>query len=220
MSGSVAGNTHARNRFGNYIRARTKPINPNTARQIAVRATLAFLTTRWAEELTGVIRYAWNQYAQNVAMKNKLGETVFLTGFNHYIRSNSILKTQGLALVDAAPITFELPAEDPSFAVALSEGSQQITVTYDAAMTWNNEDGGFLHIFQGQPQNTQREFFGGPWRFVGHVSGIDPAGPAGPFVVNVQFAVGEGQRQWVYARIQRADGRISNKFRADTFCTA
>ncbi|GAI58374.1 unnamed protein product, partial [marine sediment metagenome] len=27
MSGSIAGNTFARNRYGNYVRSRTKPIN-------------------------------------------------------------------------------------------------------------------------------------------------------------------------------------------------
>ncbi|GAH13494.1 unnamed protein product, partial [marine sediment metagenome] len=38
MSGSIAGNTFARNRYGNYVRARTKPINPNSDRQVVVRA--------------------------------------------------------------------------------------------------------------------------------------------------------------------------------------
>ncbi|GAH50296.1 unnamed protein product, partial [marine sediment metagenome] len=33
ISGSIAGNTFARNRFGNYMRSRTKPVNPNSTRQ-------------------------------------------------------------------------------------------------------------------------------------------------------------------------------------------
>jgi len=88
MSGSIAGDTFARNRYGNYCRARTKPTNPNTSRQQDVRASLAFLTDRWSNTLTALQRAAWNLYGDSVAMTNRLGETTKLTGFNHYIRSN------------------------------------------------------------------------------------------------------------------------------------
>ena len=47
MSGSIAGNTHARNRFGNYMRARTKPVNPNSDRQVAIRAIVSYLAEFW-----------------------------------------------------------------------------------------------------------------------------------------------------------------------------
>ncbi len=220
MSGSIAGTTHARNRFGNYVRARTKPVNPRTERQQAVRAALSQLTVRWAETLSGVQRTAWNLYGANVAMLNKLGETVFLTGFNHYIRSNSLLRRALLTVIDDAPITFELPEADPAFAIAASQASQLITVTYDDTLAWNAETGGRLWVFQGSPQNTQRNFFNGPWRSIGHISGDDAGGPVGPANIAVQFPIGEGQKMWCYARIHRADGRLSEIFRAETFCTA
>ncbi|GAH61532.1 unnamed protein product, partial [marine sediment metagenome] len=69
MSGSVAGSTHARNRFGNYMRARTKPVNPNSARQVTARAVIGFLTARWHENLTDEQRNLWRVYADAVAMK-------------------------------------------------------------------------------------------------------------------------------------------------------
>ena len=220
MSGSLAGNTFARNKSGNYVRARTKPVNPNTARQILVRTSLAPLTKRWAESLSGAQRAAWNLYGSNVSMQNKLGESIFLSGFNHYIRSNTILKTAGKAAIDDGPVTFEIPGQDPTFAITAGEGTQLITVTYDETLDWNNENEGYLWVFQGKPQNTQREFFAGPWRMIGHIAGIDPAGPVGPTDIGVQFVIGEGQRLWAYARIQRADGRLSNIIKAETFCTA
>jgi len=220
MSGSIAGNTHARNRSGNYVRARTKPVNPNTARQQAVRSALAELTTQWAQTLSAAQRTAWNLYASSVSMKNKLGETINLTGFNHYIRSNLMRNRAGLGVVDDGPVIFELPAADPSFAVTASEATQEISFAYDDTMDWADENGGWLILHQGQPQNAQRNFFAGPWRYCSIVEGVNGAPPAGPKVASVPYAISEGQRIWCYARIIRADGRISEVFTANCFCAA
>jgi len=220
MSGSIAGNTHARNRFGNYVRARTKPINPNTALQQIVRAAVAFCTDRWSQTLTAGQRTAWNLYADSVNMKNRLGETVKLTGFNHYVRSNSILKRSGRTLVDAGPVVFELPAKDPTFAITASEATGHITVTFDDTMDWNMENGGWMHMFMGQPQNAQRNFFAGPWRLWHALAGAAMGGAVSPADASAPFAMSEGQRIWVYGRITRADGRLSEAIRADCFCTA
>lgn len=220
MSGSIAGNTYARNRYGNYVRARTKPINPNSARQIAVRAAVAEITARWAQTLTAVQRTAWNLYADSVSMKNKLGETVFLSGFNHYIRTNVLRVVIPNTLIDNGPTVFELPAQDPTFAVTASEATQNITYSFDNTMDWAVETNAIMYFFQGTPQNAQRNFFNGPWRSNGGEVGVDPAGANTPTDKAAQFAVAEGQRIWVYARIQRADGRLSEVFRADTFCAA
>lgn len=220
MSGSIAGDVHARNRYGNYIRPRTKPTNPNTALQQKVRAALAFLTDRWAQTLTAVQRTAWNLYASNVAMQNKLGETMHLTGFNHYIRSNVIAKMFALTVVDAGPVVFELPAQDPTYAITASEATQQITTTYDAAMDWADETGANLILSGGLPQNPQRNFFAGPWRLYGQVTGVTGTPPASPHAGSSAYAFAELQRLWGYARIRRADGRLSEPFRADTFCAA
>jgi len=220
MSGSIAGNTHARNRYGNYVRARTTPINPNTDRQVEVRAIMALLTARWSNTLTAPQRAAWDLYASNVVMTNRLGESVHLTGYNHYIRSNFIAAMVPYPLIDAGPVVFELPAQDPTFAVTASEATQVLTLAYDDTMAWATEDAAYMFFFQGKPQNAQRVFFGGPWRFIGSVGGIDPGGPVEPHAGAAQFAIAELQHQWVYARIMRADGRLSAPFRADTFCAA
>ncbi len=215
MSGSIGGDTFARNRYGNYVRARTKPTNPNTARQIAVRTSMALLTVRWAQTLTATQRTAWNLYGASVTMKNRIGENTFLTGFNHYIRSNSILARGSYTLIDDGPTIFELPAQDPAFSMTASEATQLTTFTYNDLLDWASETGGYLWLFQGQPQNAQRNFFGGPWRFTSVVTGVDAAPPASPHVTGVSFAIAELQHVWAYARISRADGRLSEPFRSD-----
>lgn len=220
MSGSIAGTTFARNRYGSYARARTKPINPNTGFQQNVRSALSYLTTRWSQTLTADQRTAWNLYGSSVAMLNKLGETIYLSGFNHYIRSNTWLRTVGAAAVDAGPVIFELPTADTTFAITASEATQEITYTYYAGNDWASETGAYLQLFQGQPQNAQRNFFNGPWRSNSMVTGVDAAPPASPKVQAVAIAIAEGQHLWCYARILRADGRLSQPFRDDVFVAA
>lgn len=218
--GSLAGNTYSRNHYGAFIRARTTPVNPNTPAQQLVRSTIAFLAAMWAGTLTAVQRTAWNLYGSSVAMTDTMGATMYLTGYNHFIRSNTILKMLGLTLVSTGPVIFEVPAHDPTFAIAASEATQKISFTFDNAMAWANEDDAYLVKFQGKPQNAQRNYFGGPWRIVGKVDGDAITPPTSPDEQDAIFAFAEGQRMWSYARILRADGRLSQAFNADTFCTA
>lgn len=220
MAGSIAGNVFARNRYGNYVRARTKPTNPNTARQQVIRAALAQLTTRWSDTLTAAQRAAWDLYAANVAMLNRLGESTHLSGYNHYIRSNVPILRLGGTIVDAGPTTFELPAQDPTLAVTASEATQQLTVAFDDTMDFDNETGGYLMLAQGSPQNPQRNFFAGPYRIYAAVIGVTGSPVASPSVSVGGFAIAEGQHQWITARIIRADGRLSEPFRDDCFVGA
>ena len=220
MSGSIAGNTFARNRFGNYVRARTKPINPKTANQILVRAVMAELTTRWAQTLTANQRTAWNLYASSVSMKNRLGEAVNLTGFNHYIRSNHWFARMGRTLVDDGPTIFELPAQDPTMSIAASEATQLITMTFDDTLDWCSEDDAMLVILQSDPQNPQRNFFDGPWRGRSAKVGASGVPVASPQTYASITVVTELQRVWSKFRILRADGRLSEAFTASCFCGA
>jgi len=220
MSGSIAGNTHARNRFGNYVRARTKPVNPKTANQVLVRAIMANLTTRWSQTLSAAQRAAWNLYGSSVSMKNKLGEAVFLTGFNHYIRSNHWFARMGRTLVDDGPTTFELPAMDPTMSIAISEATQQVTMTFDDAQAWCSEDDAMLVILQGDPQNPQINFFDGPWRGRSAKVGASGVPVTSPLDYASITVCTELQHVWAKFRILRADGRLSEAFTANCFCAA
>jgi len=220
MAGSIGGTTFARNRSGSYARAKVKPINPATALQTEVREVIADLTTRWSSVLTPVQRTAWNLYAASVAMKNRLGESIYLSGFNHYIRSNANLKKWQQTLIAAGPTVFELPSQDPTATVAISLATQLATLTFDNTQAWATTNGGFLYLFQGSPQNPQRNFFAGPWRSLGKINGDTGAPPTSPKTFAVPFAVALGQRVWIYARAQTADGRLSEPFRANCFVGA
>ena len=220
IRGSIGGTVFSRNKGGAYIKSRVVPVNPNSPRQDIVRSAMAFLTDYWANTLTAANRTAWGLYASSVTVLNRLGEAINLSGFNHFIRSNMIRKQMGIALVNAGPTVFEIPAQDPTFAITASEATQLISYSFDTAMDWANEDGGWLVFFDGSPQNPQINFFNGPWRLNVAAAGAGAGPPVSPATPPVVFVVAEGQHLWSYARILRADGRMSEPFRDDTFCAA
>lgn len=211
MSGSIAGDTFARNRYGNYNRARTKPTNPNTWGQVKIRASISYLSEYWFDSLSAAERAAWATYAANVAMKNKLGETIHLSGFNHFIRCNSNRNFNAQTVIDAAPVIFDLAAKDETISIDCDESPQTITVTFDLGRDWLSETGAYMHLRQGLPQNGSRTFFAGPWRHVGVI-----LGSSSPWTTPVPFtpviAMASGQRQWCAFRISRLDGRLSEIF--------
>lgn len=216
MSGSIAGSTFARNRFGNYARARTKPVNPNSPRQTGARAAIMMLAEQWREApMTALIRAGWETYAQSVNWLNKLGETVKLTGFNMFMRANTVLLRAGAPIVTAAPLDLGLPAGDPTMVIsALSAAAQTFTITFDDGFDWCSEDGAYLIVDAGSPQNPTRTFFGGPWRFNNSVigsAGVPIVSPILAKTISAWTAI-EGQQIWFRFSIIRADGRVSTKF--------
>lgn len=220
MAGSIAGTTFARNRYGSYARARTKPVNPNSSRQQVIRAAMQTLTTRWAQTLTAPQRAAWGLYGTNVVMTNRLGESMNLSGFNHYIRSNVWRLDLGQTIVDDGPVIFELPTGDGTFAITASEATQDITIAFDDGLDWCSEDDAGIMLLQGLPQNAQRNFFAGPWRGRSAKMGNSVAPIVSPQTFGAIVPFAEGQHLWVMARILRADGRLSQPFRDDVLVAA
>ena len=215
MAGSIAGTTFARNRGGSYARGRTKPINKNTVPQQVARDALTQLVERWFTTVTSTQRLNWLTYAQNVSMKNRLGESILLSGMNHYVRSNSLRQQTGNTIIDAAPTDFTLAEKDGTFAMAISEATQQISFTFDNTLDWANEDDGFMFIYVSNPQNATVNFFAGGWQYGETIAGDSGTPPTSPKVLACPDAVVEGQKLFAYARICRADGRMSEKF----FCS-
>jgi len=220
MSGSIAGNTFARNRSGAYARARTKPVNPNTQRQSEVRASMALLAEYWYETLTRNQREDWNDYAADVAMKNKLGEAIKLSGFNHFVRSNAAHVRFGHTPLAQAPAIHLIADQDPTFDCTATGTPMVIPVTFDDGMAWCSEDDAEMIVSQGMPINSSRSFFGGPWRVVSSLAGSAGAPITSPQNIGIQFNIYEGQKQFIKARIRRADGRISEEFSANCIVAA
>lgn len=206
-SGKQGGIVWSHNAAGPYVRNRAIPVNPNTSRQVAVRLSVRNLGIRWSVVLTQALRDAWDVYAANVTWLNRLGQTITLTGLNHYVRSNTPRLISGIAPVDIAPIIFDLAAADGALVATASAATQDLTIDGDPAGLWIGEADAWQFYYMGLPQNPGRKFFGGPYRLLTAVPGVGP--PPFPVVIAAAFPFGAGQRIWVRSRIARGDGRLS-----------
>lgn len=215
MSGSIAGNVYARNRFGNYVRPRTKPVNPHSVRQEASRAIVSYLAEYWHQDLDTDQRNGWNVYAAAVAFQNTLGEVVYLTGFNHFIRTNSSILAIAQTLVADAPSILSLPEKDVS--LVCSEESialQEFTFTCETdGWTPNGDTKLAILLYQGQPKLASRNFFNGPWRLMDYIDATEGALGTGVYVAPFLFAL--GQKVWFKARMLTTSGRLSQAWHLD-----
>jgi len=219
-SGSIGGTTYSRNRYGAYARNRAIPVNPASGRQNVVRNAMSDLTSAWQNVLSSAQRTAWDLYAAETPVTDVFGSPITMTGLYQYVRSNVAILQAGLSRVDDGPTTFGLPTTDPVFAVAASEASNEVTVTFDDALDWCDEDGAALLLSVGRPQKPTINYFGGPWRFAGSIDGDSGTPPTSSAAVAAPWVMTEDQLIYCRARIVLADGRLSTFFRASAVCGA
>lgn len=102
QSGSIAGVTSSRNRFGQYRRTRAIPVNPNSDAQSLVRARFAAQAEAW-DNLTGAQRAGWTSLGSQITRTDSLGQTYTLTGLQAFIMVNANLLQAGESTLSAAP---------------------------------------------------------------------------------------------------------------------
>lgn len=207
-SGSIAGITFSHNRGGKYIRERVTPTDPSTPLQVAVRNAMAALTVRWNETLTALQRTAWETYASNVEMTNRIGDTVFLTGQQQYLRSNIPRHQIEVSLVDDAPTVFDLGAFTiPTYGAT---APLALAVIFDDSDAWANEDDSYLIAYSSLQQSPTINYFAGPYRFTGSIDGNATTPPTSPAIMSSPTPLTAGNRVFMRARISREDGRLSS----------
>ncbi len=220
MSGSIGGQVHSHNRFGQYVRARSTPVNPQSSRQNKIRAAIQSLAPKWSLVLTALQRAAWEVYANEITRSNALGAQIKLTGYNHFIRSNSVLIQNDLPSVSDAPTGLVLPPGDPQMIGTVDEANQQISVAFDDTLPWVDQDTGHMIVSMSSPKAAGVSFVGGPFRVAGTIDGDSTTPPTTPELLSVPFPVAEGQVIVVAARIAEEDGGLSNIFQSQNNVTA
>lgn len=215
MSGSIAGTVFARNKSGNYARPRTKPVNPKSPRQEAARTVISDLAQWWHEELDNTERGLWENYAAAVAMKNKLGETIHLSGFNHFLRSNAVRLKIGGEIYPSGPTTLSLAEKDEDLVCTEeSLAAQTFTFTFnDTGWGAGEEDKKGLLLYMGKPQLISRQSYHGPFRYMDHVDPTEGVAGTGDYASPYSFAL--GQKVWFRARMHLEGARTSTLWQLD-----
>lgn len=214
-SGSVGGVTYSRSPSGMYARGRAVPVNPGTRQQTRVRALLGLLSGLWQSLSVGE-RDLWSVYGDNVPVTNRLGDSINLSGINHFIRSNAPrLQSEAnplLARVDSGPTTFNLSSFTPIS--ALASVAAGLAINFDATDDWANEDGASMLIYMSAPNSPGRVYNKGPYRLVGtRIDGDATTPPTSPVaipLVGLPHPYVVNQAVNVRAQVTRADGRLSN----------
>jgi hypothetical protein len=220
MRGSVGGTVFSRNRYGAIARNRTIPVNPGSAAQTKIRSVMSSVREAWQEVLTPAQRLAWSTYANGVPMQNRLGESVKLTGQNHFYRSASACLYNDLAYAADGPTVLALPSQDESLTVTASAATGELSISFDTDNPWVDEDDAYLLVYASRGQNPTVNSFQGPYLLAGKLAGDNAAPLTSPQTIANPFTLIEGQKTFIQCRILRADGRLSEPFRSVCTCAA
>ena len=89
IHGKIANSVFSKNRFGNYIRNKTIPVNPSSIPQNRVRISVSDVSKTWAF-LSDEQRLKWTEQALNYPVHKK-GKHYFLTCFLFFMKINRCL---------------------------------------------------------------------------------------------------------------------------------
>lgn len=126
-SGSYQGITSSRNRYGQYVRTRATPVNPNSTFQGTVRARMSANAAAW-RDLTSIQREGWATLGLSMTRTDAIGQTYDLTGFQAFCSVNNNNLAAGNAVVDDAP-ALTTPDAIVTSAITLTAASFSIAYT-------------------------------------------------------------------------------------------
>jgi len=168
-SGSLQGLTSSRNRYGQYVRSRATPVNPNSDAQGVVRARLSVNAAAW-RALTDEQRAGWESLAGQMSRTDALGQSYTLNGFGAYVSVNNNQQAAGNAVLEDAP------------ALVTPDGLLTATITLTAAVhtvaytTTPLPAGARLFVYA-SPQRSAGRSYESDLRLI-HVSAAAAASPA------------------------------------------
>lgn len=205
---SLSSVTFAQGPFGTVARARTPPVNPNSARQVAIRAALALVSFRWSNLLTSAQRQAWDAYAATTPLPDPFGGTKLVSGRQMWMRTNVIFADLLGTVLDAAPGTPGV-GQPPLLTIAASTANG-LEVT---AITPTIAAGALVNVRVGLPVNFARNFYKAPFT---NVATIDST-TVFPITLIPAAQMVIGQRYFTASRHIEVDGKVSERtiFQAD-----
>jgi hypothetical protein len=175
QSGSIAGQTGSRNRFGQYMRSRAIPVNPSSAAQGLVRARLAANSAAW-RLLTPAQRAGWSDLGLSMVRSDALGQSYSLQGNQAHASVNNNRLLCGLAIVADAPgVTTPVALTTVTLTCTAAAFSFIFAATPLAAAT-------YCAVFA-SPQRSAGRNFEGDFRFIK----LSTAAQASPLIFTSEY---------------------------------
>ena len=126
-SGSYQGVTSSRNRYGQYLRTRATPVNPDSTFQGAVRARLSANAADW-RTLTGIQKEGWQSLGSSMSRTDSLGQVYTLNGFMAFVSVNNNLAAAGASALTDAP-ALSTPAAIATVTITLTAAALSVAYT-------------------------------------------------------------------------------------------
>ncbi|MCK4415395.1 MAG: hypothetical protein KAY32_17810 [Candidatus Eisenbacteria sp.] len=210
-SGSAGDVVHTRNQHGRYVKPRVVPADPATALQVAVRNHLAECVAAWNATLTQPERAAWERYARALRLTGPTGRRNNVGGLPTYIRSNvPRLQAAGgsIGRVDEAPTLHDLAPFTPVPRVVLNVVDDTFHPFFAESDAWVGESGAAMLFYVSAPRPLSVNFWNGPYKYAGRLTGGDPA-LSSPATLPLPTGADLGERVFIRLRVTRNDARLS-----------
>lgn len=201
--GKLGGHVFAKNRGGNYMRTKVTPVNPQTARQTAVRALFGSIASAWST-LTAVQRQSFNDLVEAYASTDIFGDLKNPSGISLHQKLNFNLGNSGQALITTALPPVSVPA-------SLLEGAEYEIA--GASMSIDNTadtTGNKVVIFATAPLSQGTTFVKDKLRQIAVVDGNNGGGYNAYDGYNAKFGIpSAGDNVYVGVKTVNAQGQAS-----------
>lgn len=191
-----------------YTRSRATPTNPNTPAQQDVKAKLSNLAQVWSNVLTSAQRLGWEAYAAAVPVRDTLGEERPISGNAMFVRCNMARVVAGLNYIATPPTTMTMAGLSPPTIITATASTSILSIGFTNTDLWASTVNGQLFVFVSQPQSQGINFFKGPFRYAGRISGAASA-PTSPQAITSPFPFTAGNKLFVRFVASNADARLS-----------
>lgn len=122
-----SGTVFSRSRSGQVARARAKPSHAHTSRREIRKGSICRSGKRWLDSLSAGQRSAWSTLGASTTWTNPIGNNYNPSGFNLYVRTNSLRDFYGLGWIDTAPAAAVCTAYNKIF--SFTPGVDQLFVS-------------------------------------------------------------------------------------------
>jgi hypothetical protein len=133
LRGSIGDNTFSHNTWGDYVRRRVSPVNPQTSYQSKVRGWIASVARYYTETLTETQRVRWRNWGALILRSDTLGNSYPLTGPAAFqlvqLNRHKLLGATFTYQVNPPPLA-TVPADILSGTVTLALAAQTVNLAF------------------------------------------------------------------------------------------